>query len=185
MLASVSTVAISFVRIKYLKQTEDATWDNVASAGWSIGEISSGMTCACLPTLRPLLARYFPRLGGSASRSASDGRYAAGPTSSTFASKKRQSRPSDESQEGIYAVALRDVEKGFQGRETRPWDDTSEGGRSDDMPRTYSGVGGRRPSVKTECIGGRNDPAPSVPPKDGLKIQVDSDIRVTSSRYSP
>lgn len=28
---------------------------------WSLCEISAGLTCACLPTLRPLAARYLPR----------------------------------------------------------------------------------------------------------------------------
>jgi hypothetical protein len=57
-----STCAISVVRIRFLKLTEDFTWDNVESAGWSIGELCSGITCACLPTFRPLLSRYFPGL---------------------------------------------------------------------------------------------------------------------------
>lgn len=80
-------------------------------------------------------------------------------------------------------MALQDVEKGFRARDTAHRDDASEGARSDDMDRTYS-VGGRRPSVRTECFGPRDDHAPGVPPKDGSGIQVESDIRVTSSRYS-
>ena len=56
-------MAISLLRIKYLKLSEDATWDNAESSSWSIAELSSGITCACLPTLRPFLSRHFPALG--------------------------------------------------------------------------------------------------------------------------
>lgn len=38
------------------------TWDNVESAGWSVGELASGLTCSCLPTFRPLLHRWLPDL---------------------------------------------------------------------------------------------------------------------------
>jgi hypothetical protein len=50
------------VRIRFLKLSEDFTWDNVEAAGWSIGELCSGLTCACLPTFRPLVGRWFPAL---------------------------------------------------------------------------------------------------------------------------
>ncbi|KAF6814210.1 integral membrane protein [Colletotrichum plurivorum] len=56
------TVAISFVRIKYLSIHEDFTWTNVEASLWSVGECASAVTCACLPTLRPLLTAMFPKL---------------------------------------------------------------------------------------------------------------------------
>jgi hypothetical protein len=59
------TVAISVVRIKFLAIKEDVTWDHVESSGWSVGELASALTCACLPTLRPLLAKFFPALGST------------------------------------------------------------------------------------------------------------------------
>jgi len=59
------TVAISVVRIKFLAIREDVTWDHVESSGWSVGELASALTCACLPTLRPLLAKFFPALGST------------------------------------------------------------------------------------------------------------------------
>ncbi len=64
-----STVIISIIRIRYLKLFDDFTWENTDSSLWSIGELSSAITCACLPTLRPLLSRYFPSLGTQAARS--------------------------------------------------------------------------------------------------------------------
>ncbi|KAL1843478.1 hypothetical protein VTJ49DRAFT_1349 [Mycothermus thermophilus] len=57
------TCAISVIRIQYLRLSDDVTWDNVASSCWSIGELCSGITCACLPTLRPLISRMVPGMG--------------------------------------------------------------------------------------------------------------------------
>ncbi|KAK4098619.1 hypothetical protein N658DRAFT_431713 [Parathielavia hyrcaniae] len=62
------TCAISVIRIQYLKLSEDVTWDNVASSCWSIGEICSGITCACLPTLRPLLSTLIPSMRSQSDR---------------------------------------------------------------------------------------------------------------------
>ncbi|KAK1828638.1 hypothetical protein QBC39DRAFT_223658, partial [Podospora conica] len=56
------TVILSVVRIKYLKLFDDFPWENVASSLWSVGELTSAITCACLVTLRPFVARYFPGL---------------------------------------------------------------------------------------------------------------------------
>ncbi|CAI4218920.1 unnamed protein product [Parascedosporium putredinis] len=63
------TVAISVIRIKYLKVAEDMTWENVESSGWSLGELTSALTCACLPTLRPLVSRFIPALATAPQRS--------------------------------------------------------------------------------------------------------------------
>ncbi|KAL2256213.1 hypothetical protein VTK26DRAFT_2018 [Humicola hyalothermophila] len=65
------TCAISVIRIQYLKLSDDVTWDNVASSCWSISELCSGITCACLPTLRPLLSRFIPGMGSQHSNSRS------------------------------------------------------------------------------------------------------------------
>lgn len=57
------TVAVSVLRIKYLRLLADFTWQNVETSAWSLGELCSGITCACLPTLRPFLKAHFPALG--------------------------------------------------------------------------------------------------------------------------
>ncbi|KAK4231149.1 hypothetical protein QBC38DRAFT_495898 [Podospora fimiseda] len=75
------TCAISVIRIQFLKLSEDTTWDNVASSCWSVGELCSGITCACLPTLRPLVARVFPSLQSSTGRSTTDKYYRNGSSS--------------------------------------------------------------------------------------------------------
>ncbi|KAI3399786.1 hypothetical protein diail_5582 [Diaporthe ilicicola] len=55
------TCAISLIRLNYLKQGPDFTWDNVPSSGWSVAELCSGIICACLPTLRPLMSKIKPQ----------------------------------------------------------------------------------------------------------------------------
>lgn len=41
-----------------LNKTADMTYDVAALLCWSIAEVASGITCACIPTLRPLAGRY-------------------------------------------------------------------------------------------------------------------------------
>lgn len=45
-----------------ISKSKDITWDNVGAATWSSVELNVGIMCACLPTYRPILNRYFPRL---------------------------------------------------------------------------------------------------------------------------
>ncbi|GAP92805.1 putative integral membrane protein [Rosellinia necatrix] len=56
------TCAISVVRIKFLKQGGDFSYENIEASSWSIAELSSGVTCVCLPTLRPFVSKYIPKL---------------------------------------------------------------------------------------------------------------------------
>ncbi|POS76932.1 hypothetical protein DHEL01_v204676 [Diaporthe helianthi] len=60
------TCAISVVRIEFLNLGDDPTYNNIAPAGWSFGELCAGVITACLPTLRPLLLRVLiPKLSSS------------------------------------------------------------------------------------------------------------------------
>ncbi|EWZ79704.1 hypothetical protein FOWG_16217 [Fusarium oxysporum f. sp. lycopersici MN25] len=56
------TCAISIIRMGYLDIKEDLTWVNVGSACWSFTELCCGLLCACVPTLRPFVSRYFPSM---------------------------------------------------------------------------------------------------------------------------
>ncbi|KAF5972974.1 integral membrane protein [Fusarium bulbicola] len=49
------TLAIALLRVQWLDPVADITWWNVTAASWSMAEIVSGITCACLPTFKPLL----------------------------------------------------------------------------------------------------------------------------------
>ncbi|KAI7778955.1 hypothetical protein LA080_001472 [Diaporthe eres] len=60
------TCVISVVRIEFLNLGSDPTYNNIAPAGWSFGELCSGVVTACLPTLRPLLFRVvIPKLSST------------------------------------------------------------------------------------------------------------------------
>ncbi|EMD66873.1 hypothetical protein COCSADRAFT_135290 [Bipolaris sorokiniana ND90Pr] len=42
--------------------TTDPSWENVGVANWSSVELNTAISCACLPTLRPLIVRFLPSL---------------------------------------------------------------------------------------------------------------------------
>ncbi|KAI1503076.1 hypothetical protein F5X99DRAFT_426419 [Biscogniauxia marginata] len=63
------TCAISAIRIKYLKQGSDFTYENIGGSSWSITELCSGVTCACLPTLRPIASKWVPALSSKLHKS--------------------------------------------------------------------------------------------------------------------
>ncbi|KAI3329233.1 hypothetical protein HD806DRAFT_482265 [Xylariaceae sp. AK1471] len=63
------TCAISVIRIKFLKQGGDFSYENIEGSSWSIAELCSGVTCCSLPTLRPFLAKYVPALASRIQRS--------------------------------------------------------------------------------------------------------------------
>ncbi|KAI5866743.1 hypothetical protein GGS23DRAFT_285424 [Durotheca rogersii] len=64
------TCAISVIRIRYLDQGGDFSYENVEGSCWSITELCSGVICACLPTLRPLVSRWVPALSNRLHKSA-------------------------------------------------------------------------------------------------------------------
>ncbi|KFZ18480.1 hypothetical protein V501_01188, partial [Pseudogymnoascus sp. VKM F-4519 (FW-2642)] len=62
------TVIMSILRLHSLyviSVSKDVSWDNVGASTWSMVELNTGITCACLPMLKSLIARLFPRLLGS------------------------------------------------------------------------------------------------------------------------
>lgn len=59
-----STCVISIVRLSTLDAaatSSDSTWDNTEAALWSYLELTIALMAACLPTLRPFMARFFPK----------------------------------------------------------------------------------------------------------------------------
>lgn len=69
---SCSVCIVSILRLQSLvaiSNSSDQTYDNPPAATWSSVETNVGIICACLPLLRPLLAKYFPRAFPSRHRS--------------------------------------------------------------------------------------------------------------------
>lgn len=48
------------MRLQWLRPQPDQTWWNVTAALWSLAEMTSAISCACLPFFRPLVLRVMP-----------------------------------------------------------------------------------------------------------------------------
>lgn len=58
------TCIISILRLQSLLvflQTTDISWHNPLAAIWSSLEVNIGIVCSCLPTLKTMVSRWFPR----------------------------------------------------------------------------------------------------------------------------
>ena len=65
---SSSVTVVSIVRLQFLVDlgsSFNVTYDQTEVSIWSTIEINVGIICACMPSLRILLVRLFPVLGGS------------------------------------------------------------------------------------------------------------------------
>ncbi|KAF7716694.1 Uncharacterized protein PECH_008618 [Penicillium ucsense] len=56
------TSIIRLTALKKIADSHDPTYDNVGAASWSAIECNTGIICACLPTLKPLLSKILPGL---------------------------------------------------------------------------------------------------------------------------
>lgn len=66
-----SVTIVSVLRLRALNfsaNTANPTWDFFDVGIWSTVEINVGIICVCMPSLRLLLVRVFPRLSPSAHR---------------------------------------------------------------------------------------------------------------------
>ncbi|KAK0728920.1 hypothetical protein B0T21DRAFT_292621 [Apiosordaria backusii] len=179
------TCAISVIRIQYLRLSEDTTWDNVASSCWSIGELCSGITCACLPTLRPLVAKVFPSMNSSNSYGSyqkSSGRDGTAPSKS-----KRSRNETGSTRSIIYPedVELQSDDRSDKEVRVERVEGHEQYGRS--MNRLKLGL---KPTVRTEIKVG--SPAPTVTRpvptsqwrEQGLRgIEVKHDLVVTKEGF--
>ena len=62
------TCIISILRLQSLLvflQTTDISYHNPLAALWSSLEVNTGILCSCIPTLKAMVTRYFPRAFGS------------------------------------------------------------------------------------------------------------------------
>lgn len=63
-----SVTIVSILRLQsllYFYSSSNPTWDLWHTAWWSTIEINIGLICACLPTIRLILVRMWPRVFGS------------------------------------------------------------------------------------------------------------------------
>lgn len=63
-----SVTIVSIIRLSSLvhfANSENATWDEWDVTNWSTIEINVGIICACMPAMRVMLVRFFPKILGS------------------------------------------------------------------------------------------------------------------------
>ncbi|KAH7228620.1 hypothetical protein B0J15DRAFT_599833 [Fusarium solani] len=96
---------VSILRLRFLitfGNSPNPTWDGYPTCYWSIIELNVAICCACMPDLRLLLLRVFPRAGGSSASRLTGGQ------SQSFASRKNKSKDKvppdhlDHNLEGLY-----------------------------------------------------------------------------------
>lgn len=59
---SACIASILRLRVLYVSTvSKDLTWDKAPTVTWSAIELSMGIFCACIPTLRPLACHLFPK----------------------------------------------------------------------------------------------------------------------------
>jgi hypothetical protein len=70
-----SACVISIIRLHELHRTKDSSdpiWDSGATSYWSVVELNVGILCACLPTIRPFIRKFAPRLLGTTTQPANN-----------------------------------------------------------------------------------------------------------------
>jgi hypothetical protein len=50
-----SPITLAIVRIKWVETWSFSTWDIIRPNLWALAEVTSALTCACIPTYKPLL----------------------------------------------------------------------------------------------------------------------------------
>ena len=107
-IASDSVFIASIIRVTVFKQLKlnDETYTNLSPAVWTVIEQSLGITCACLPTLRPLFGRL---LFGTTHAAGSSGATRSGEApSSKPGFRPLIARPEDEEAIAGFAVLSED-----------------------------------------------------------------------------
>ncbi|ODA78119.1 hypothetical protein RJ55_06722 [Drechmeria coniospora] len=129
---------VSMLRLNSLASyanTTNPTWDQYGVVVWSAVEVNVGMICTCLPTLRLVLLRIFPRIMGNDTRL------------QKYTVRYGSSRRSDGPARHPAEVALEagsdadaDLDAGFTNKmafsTTTPTDDVGSGDIADERPRT-------------------------------------------------
>ena len=134
-----SACITSIIRLRALyviSVSEDVTWDNVPIAEWTAVESNIGIMCACLPTLKPLLLRVFPRLVYSSFVGNPTGAHATIGITGALSSQANRSR---------YASAYRASQRWSQSQASQRWSEPPTGSR---YPPGFGHTGNARFSVR-------------------------------------
>lgn len=106
-----STCILSSFRLVFSESQDDVTYKSVGVTSWTLAEITSGVICAAVPTLRPLMSRYFSDFGSGNKSTRTNGDYGTKPKDTIYAKTSRQ--PSEET--GMYEEDDMEIELVRQG----------------------------------------------------------------------
>ncbi|KAF4279212.1 hypothetical protein CNMCM8057_007366 [Aspergillus fumigatus] len=109
-------VITSILRLSSLRavaQNPDTSYSNVGAAYWTAAECNVAIICACLPFLRPLISRIFPRLLSTKSYN----KYTGQPTMGTANRTRRTQLYSQDRDYGLYTIDIEatDMKRGSTG----------------------------------------------------------------------
>ncbi|RHZ74001.1 hypothetical protein CDV55_108803 [Aspergillus turcosus] len=103
-LVVVITSALRLSSLRTVAQSPDTSYSNVGAAYWTAAECNVAIICACLPFLRPIISRIFPRLLSTKSYN----KYTGQPTMTANKSRRTQLYSQDRDY-GLYTI---DIEAG-------------------------------------------------------------------------
>ncbi|CAJ2502091.1 Uu.00g049440.m01.CDS01 [Anthostomella pinea] len=206
------TCAISVIRIKFLQNGSDFSYDNIEESSWSITELCSGVICACLSTLRPLVSRWVPALSNKLHKTSNWSRRRSGSHATDVEKGSKHTRQSLKgsnitgaySKEGLYhlgtyelrrngsgetsdgILGLKSTREGMYGDDASSSSPTSPKSAHFAIPATPRDVlhdDWLRPSV-TAKIWSSNSPRPHFSLNhNGSSIQVKRDHLMQKSSY--
>lgn len=87
-----SVTIVSILRLRSLVQfatSQNPTWDQFDIAFWTTLEVPTGIICCCLPAIRLILIKTFPRLFGMLTKRYDSHKYSEDPSSGNNPSKSR------------------------------------------------------------------------------------------------
>ncbi|KAM3515870.1 hypothetical protein MY11210_000410 [Beauveria gryllotalpidicola] len=129
---------VSALRLRsliYFANSINPTWDELPVALWATVEINVGLMCACLPTLRLILVRIWPRVFGSTMRSASE-RSAVSHATNASARKAKLRMASVDTEESPITPRLQETDTAYELEAKYPtWEDR---GDADDNAESVS-----------------------------------------------
>ncbi|ATY58899.1 Extracellular membrane CFEM domain [Cordyceps militaris] len=128
---------VSALRLRsliYFANSINPTWDEVPVALWATIEINVGLMCACLPTLRLILVRMWPRVFGSTINSLSQRSAVSHRTStSAYARKVKVRPPSVDTDTAPISPRLVETDTAFELDAKYPtWEDREQPGHLED-----------------------------------------------------
>ncbi|PYH91758.1 PTH11-like integral membrane protein [Aspergillus ellipticus CBS 707.79] len=106
------TSALRLSSLRSVAQSSDTSWSNVGAAYWTAAECNVAIICACLPFLRPLVSRIFPRFLSTNSYTRNPTMTASRMTATRMTARSHRQKVELYSQDRDYGMYTIDVKSG-------------------------------------------------------------------------